>query len=140
MFQPWIQNVSLDDIQKGCHHDAGDNSMLIQVVDPDMDFPVPKMQFKKIIQVKFLDVENDSQSGLVFLDAIDQAQAKILVDALRFALANHMNVVVHCVAGICRSGAIVDVGVQMGFMDTGVFRLPNVMVKKMMMDLVADNA
>jgi predicted protein tyrosine phosphatase len=140
MFQPWIQNVSFADIQKGWHHDAEDNSMLIQVVDPDMDFPVPKMQFKKIIQVKFLDVENDSHSGLVYRDAIDPAQANILVDALRFALDNHMNVIVHCVAGICRSGAIVEVGVQMGFMDTGVFRLPNVMVKRMMMDLIADNA
>jgi hypothetical protein len=44
-----------------------------------------------------------------------------------------MNVVVHCFAGICRSGAVTEVGVMMGFEDTGRFRAPNLLVKHRMM-------
>jgi hypothetical protein len=44
-----------------------------------------------------------------------------------------MNVVVHCFAGICRSGAVCEVGVMMGFNDTGRFRAPNLLVKHRMM-------
>jgi hypothetical protein len=44
-----------------------------------------------------------------------------------------MDVVVHCVAGVCRSGAVCEVGVMMGFNDTEVFRAPNLLVKHKMM-------
>ena len=44
-----------------------------------------------------------------------------------------MHVVVHCHAGVCRSGAVVEVGVMMGFDDTEVFRSPNLLVKHKMM-------
>ena len=43
---PWIQNVALVDIPRGFHFDAGENSMLIQIVDPAMEFPVAKHNFK----------------------------------------------------------------------------------------------
>jgi hypothetical protein len=44
-----------------------------------------------------------------------------------------MNVVVHCFAGICRSGAVAEVGVMMGFDDVGRTRIPNLLVKHRMM-------
>jgi hypothetical protein len=44
-----------------------------------------------------------------------------------------MDVVVHCHAGVCRSGAVCEVGVMMGFQDTYVFRAPNLLVKHGMM-------
>jgi rhodanese-related sulfurtransferase len=44
-----------------------------------------------------------------------------------------MNVVVHCHAGICRSGAVCEVGVMMGFTDCERFRAPNLLVKHKMM-------
>jgi predicted protein tyrosine phosphatase len=44
-----------------------------------------------------------------------------------------MNVVVHCMAGLCRSGAVAEVGVMMGFDDTERFRSPNLMVKHSLM-------
>jgi hypothetical protein len=56
-----------------------------------------------------------------------------LVALLQHALDNRMNVVVHCFAGICRSGAVCEVGVMMGFDDTGRFRSPNLLVKHRMM-------
>jgi protein tyrosine phosphatase len=44
-----------------------------------------------------------------------------------------MNVLVHCHAGICRSGAVVEVGTILGFTPTERFRLPNLRVKHKMM-------
>jgi predicted protein tyrosine phosphatase len=41
--------------------------------------------------------------------------------------------VVHCAAGICRSGAVVEVAVMMGFVDTNMHRIPNSMVKYKLM-------
>ena len=54
---PWIQNVSLTDVKKGHHIDAGINSMLIQIVDPAMEFPTPAQKFREIHQFEFLDLE-----------------------------------------------------------------------------------
>ena len=134
MQNPWIQNVSLADIPKGHHIDAGINSMLIQIVDPAMEFPTPKRQFKEVHQFEFLDLEKDDKWGEDF--KITDEQAQRLVELLQHALENRMNVVVHCVAGVCRSGAVCEVGVMMGFRDTEVFRSPNLMVKHKMMKVL----
>lgn len=129
---PWIQNVSLSDIKKGFHIDAGINSMLIQIVDPCMEFPVPNHQFKEVHQFEFLDLERDDMPDAEEFKITDE-QAQQLVTLLKDALDNRMNVVVHCVAGVCRSGAVCEVGVMMGFDDTEVFRSPNLLVKHKMM-------
>ena len=63
---------------------------------------------------------------------ITSKQAKQIVKLLKHALVNDMPVVVHCHAGLCRSGAVAEVGVMMGFDDTGKVRFPNKMVKKML--------
>jgi len=129
---PWIQNVSLSDIRKGFHIDAGFNSMLIQICDPPGDFPTPKYQFKEVHQFQFLDVEEKDE---VLEEAMkcSQEQANELVRLLQHAFENRMNVVVHCHAGVCRSGAVCELGVMMGFRDTEVFRSPNLLVKHKMM-------
>jgi len=129
---PWIQNVSLADVKKGFHYDAGPNSLLIQIVDPDMEFPEPKYEFKEVIQLKFLDVEH--HDGIIYNDAITHEDAKIIADALKMALDKCMNVVVHCHAGVCRSGAVAEVGVMLGFQDTETFRIPNLLVKSRLME------
>jgi hypothetical protein len=137
---PWIQNVALVDIPRGFHFDAGENSMLIQITDHDMAFPNPKHKFKEIHQFTFLDIEEDGMSNtgdgqMIDLSefAITDEQAAELVRLLQHALANRMQVVVHCHAGVCRSGAVCEVGVMMGFADTEVFRSPNLLVKHKMM-------
>ena len=129
---PWIENVGLSDIPKGRHHAAGENSMLIQIVDPAMEFPVPIHKFKETYQFEFLDVEEKDK---VFEEEMrcSHEQAAELVRLLQHALEKRMNVVVHCVAGVCRSGAVCEVGVMMGFEDTEVFRSPNLCVKHRMM-------
>lgn len=131
---PWIQNVAFSDIEKGFHFDAGINSMLIQIVDPAMGFPSPKYQFKEVHQFEFLDLEVDDKWGEEF--KVTDQQAERLVQLLQHAFENRMNVVVHCVAGVCRSGAVCEIGVMMGFCDTEVYRSPNLMVKHKMMKVL----
>ena len=129
---PWIENVSLSDIPKGRHHNAGENSMLIQIVDPGMEFPTPMHKFKETHQFQFLDVE-ENDHVLEEEMRCSHEQAAELVRLLQHALDKRMNVVVHCVAGVCRSGAVCELGVMMGFDDCEVFRSPNLLVKHRMM-------
>ncbi len=127
---PWIENVAATDVSQGLHHAAGHNSLLIQIADPAGWFPTPKYQFKEVHQFEFLDAEDSDD----FPDQAkcSDAQAAELVRLLQHALDNRMNVVVHCMAGICRSGAVCEVGVMMGFQDTERFRQPNLRVKHRM--------
>ena len=128
----WIQNVALSDIQKGFHINPGENAMLIQIVDPCMEFPTPKYEFKEVHKFEFLDLEKDDMPSAEEFKITDN-QARDLVILLDYARTNRMNVIVHCVAGVCRSGAVCEVGVMMGFDDTEVFRSPNLLVKHKMM-------
>jgi len=128
---PWIENVSFGDVPRGRHHNAGENSMLIQIVDPDMEFPTPMHKFKETHQFKFLDLEKDDDADEAL--KVSDTQAEQLVELLKHALDKRMNVVVHCVAGVCRSGAVCEVGVMLGFDDCEVFRSPNLLVKHKMM-------
>jgi predicted protein tyrosine phosphatase len=133
----WIENVAWDDVKNGWHSDMGPNAMLIQIMDPPGNFPVPKHlhMFKEIHQFDFLDIED----GDVKMDpnmgefAINDEQATELVRLLQHALDNSMNVLVHCFAGICRSGAVVEVGTLLGFTATDRYRQPNLRVKHKMM-------
>jgi len=137
---PWIQNIPLAAVAKRHHIAAKPNSMLIQIVDPGTPFPVPAHEFREVHQFEFLDVEEDGMtndgSGN-WVDCSDQActpaQAAELVRLLQHALDNRMDVIVHCHAGICRSGAVAEVGVMMGFWDTNTYRSPNLLVKRLMM-------
>jgi len=131
VIMPWIQNVSLADIPKGQHIRVGDNSVLIQIVDPGMEFPTPKYTFKEVYQFEFLDLERDDKYAEEF--KITDHQASSLVLILKQALLNRSDVVVHCVAGVCRSGAVCEVGVMMGFQDTEAYRSPNLLVKHKML-------
>ena len=127
----WIENVSWDAVKNGFHSDMGQNAMLIQIADPATFFPVPKHTFKEVHQFEFLDAEDGDR----FPDEcmIQDDQAAELVRLLQHALDNSMNVLVHCHAGICRSGAVVEVGSMMGFTPTERFRMPNLRVKHRMM-------
>ena len=133
---PWIQNVAADDVPKGFHVAVGENSMLIQIMDNDTTWwPTPKHTFKEVHQFKFLDIErNDSCIDPAM--KISDEQAEQLVALLQHALDKHMDVIVHCFAGICRSGAVCEIGVMLGFQDTERFRSPNLLVKHKMMKVL----
>ena len=130
----FIENISWDDCKHGWHYDCGDNAMLIQIADPAAFFPEPKHTFKEVHQFEFLDAEDtdvDRWGGDEFF--ITDEQAAELVRLLQHAQENRMNVVVHCHAGICRSGAVVEVATMMGFTPSDRYRQPNLRVKHKIM-------
>jgi predicted protein tyrosine phosphatase len=126
----WIVNASRYEISVGEHRPV-DNTVLIQIGDPATEFPIPKAQFVATYQFEFLDVSEHETQFSEFM--ITDQQASEIVDILKLAASNKQNVMVHCVAGLCRSGAVTEVGVMMGFEDTHRYRNPNVFVKKMLM-------
>jgi predicted protein tyrosine phosphatase len=129
---PWIENVAAADVPMRFHHEAGENSMLIQIMDPAPTWwPTPAHEFREVHRFEFMDVErNDNWPEEA---KITPVQAEEIVRLLKHALENRMNVVVHCMAGLCRSGAVAEVGVMMGFDDTERFRSPNLLVKHSLM-------
>lgn len=133
---PLIENVSWDDVKHGRHTDMGDNAILIQIADPATFFPDPKAAFRAVDRFEFLDAEDSDAErfGEEFL--ISDYQANKLVCILQNALTDDMNVLVHCHAGICRSGAVVEVASMMGFTPTDRFRQPNLRVKHKMMKVL----
>jgi predicted protein tyrosine phosphatase len=130
---PIIENVSWDDVKHGNHTDMGRNAMLIQISDPATFFPDPKYDFEEIHQFEFLDAEDSDIERYGEEALISDSQAEYLVDILKYCIENNRNVLVHCHAGICRSGAVVEVGTIMGFTPTNRFRQPNLRVKHKMM-------
>ena len=126
---PWIENVAAIDVTRRHHHEAGENSMLISITDPAGWRPEAMHTFKERHNFEFLDAD----SGFPEECLISDAQAEEIVRLLQHAQANNMNVVVHCTAGLCRSGAVAEVGIMMGFGDTERTRIPNIRVKHRMM-------
>ena len=128
---PWIENVAAIDVTKRYHHEAGENAMLISITDPAGWRPEAMHTFKERHDFEFLDAEDGDRFPEECL--ISDAQAQEIVRLLQHAQANNMNVVVHCTAGLCRSGAVAEVGVMMGFGDCERTRIPNIRVKHKMM-------
>lgn len=127
---PFIQNASLQDVRDGNHWDAGDGGILIQIVDPDMEFPVPKKLFDEVYRFKFLDLDVPGPQ------AISRDQANEIAKVVASAVKRDRNVIVHCHAGVCRSGAVAEFGCTLGMEDTMRFRAPNLLVKKMLFDTI----
>jgi len=128
----WIENCAADDVKNGYHHDPGPNSMLIQITDPASHKPDPKYRFKEQYHFEFLDIEDCDHADDPEM-YISEQQAKELVRLLRHAFDNKMNVIVHCFAGVSRSAAVTEVGIQMGFKEVEKFRSPNTRVMRLMM-------
>lgn len=141
----FIQNVSMGTIAKGQHMDAGGRGILIQIGDPGAAFPIPKFIFEQIHKFEFLDIDDKEFFSLktgVKISAtqipewefrMTEEQAKDIVSILRQGLEEKRNVIVHCHAGICRSGAVAEVGEMLGFQPGHTSRIPNVWVKKLLM-------
>lgn len=132
----WIENVSKQDVKLGFHMDAGKNSMLIRIQDPATEFGkiAHADMFKEVHEFEFLDAEDED--GFEDCVKVSDEQAAELVRLLQHALDNSMNVVVHCHAGICRSGAVVEIATMMGFTATERLRIPNMRVKHKMMKVL----
>ena len=129
--KPFIQNISKAAYAGGDHFDCGSRAVAIEILDCGCERAKPKHRFAETHTFEFLDVEaNDN----LFEFGIQNEQARQLVQILQLALVERRNVVVHCTMGICRSGAVAEVGVMIGFTDTEAYRQPNIMVKSKMID------
>lgn len=127
---PQIENTAQFAVECGGHTLGPANTILIQIIDPESEFVIPfHKNFKQIFQFKFYDVDIPTNN----IEPITQDQADELVNVLEFALCNDYNVLVHCAAGICRSGAVTEVGTIMGFDAVHDNRMPNVAVKSRML-------
>jgi predicted protein tyrosine phosphatase len=129
---PFIQNIAASDVPRALHEDPGPNSMLISITDPGGWKPDAKHVFKERHNFEFLDVEKDTEVDDEEMRCSKEQGAQ-LAALLQRAFAEGMNVIVHCYAGICRSGAVAEVGVILGFEDTHTYRQPNLLVKHSML-------
>lgn len=133
----FIQNCAAYQIDDNSFINPGDNSMLIQILDLDTNFPIPVHNFRETHQFRFLDIE-DTNVGAEEFGITDQQAAQIY-GLLKHALTHKMNVIVHCQMGVCRSGAVTEAGVVMGFEDTGKWRQPNLRVKRKLFNLISED-
>lgn len=107
---PFVQNVGRQEILDGLYKDPGPNSLLIQICDVGEEhIPVPAI-FQKSARFEFDDVEEPNDPA-----SISDAQADLISKELRQAYADGMNVIVHCYAGIYRSGAVALSAEYIGF-------------------------
>ena len=128
----WIQNVAAMDVMNGFYRDSGTNVVLIQITNPGASLPVPPDTFASVHQFRFLDYE--ASVPFRHADKIQPNQALAIANVLKKAFEAGNNVVVHCQAGVSRSGAVVEAAIALGFEDLKGYRSPNLMVKHMIMD------
>lgn len=129
----YIQNISRSDCSNGHHNIKAKDAWLIQISDVGQSHPKPLFEFQKVIQLNFMDIPDRDEGGIRYLDACQPEQAKQMVQFLQEAKEAEKNIVVHCVAGICRSGAVVAVGEMLGFIPLWNNINPNYRVKYLMM-------
>lgn len=122
---PWIGNYSKTAVHKGLHFANNENnSVLIQISDCDSHPLEPARKFTEIHRFWFDDTEDESDKN-----CIKDTHVQQIAEILRSAYEKNQDVVVNCHAGLCRSGAITEVGVMMGFKDAETKRIPNLLVK-----------
>ena len=125
----WIQNISRSAIKNGTHKTPDENTILIQIANPNDAFPIPKFKFSEVYKFKFWDSEDENIEEIFSDEQADQI-SRIIQDAVK----NRKSVIVHCDAGICRSGAVCEAGVIFGLHDTGSYRIPNLLVKRKLLE------
>lgn len=122
---PWIGNYSKTAVHEGLHFANNENnSVLIQISDCD-SYPLePCRRFTEVHKFWFDDVEDETDANCV-----KDEQIQKIAEILTKAYEKNQDFVVNCHAGLCRSGAIAEVGVMLGFKDAETRRIPNLLVK-----------
>jgi predicted protein tyrosine phosphatase len=137
MTQPFIQNVSRYEVENGTHLFVPNKTVLIQITDPAWEPCSTPHKFVSKHAFEFLDIEEEPE----YPDEarISEQQALELVNILRHCKCNGYHVVVHCTMGVCRSGAVAQVGEVMGFILERVVVGPNLRVKRLMMQQLTED-
>lgn len=136
---PWIANYPYADIKSGNHAIEPGRTILIRIMgmghifDDENRDVARRSEFSQIFRFAFEDLEPKEVHDKTQYGEMVPVQAVIMHWYLKEALDGGYNVVVHCVQGLCRSGAVAEVGVMMGFDDSRRPRIPNLHVKKLLM-------
>jgi len=131
MSKPFIENVSYHGMTKASHYDPGEYGVWISITDP-CTMPAPAaFPFLKMYGFQFLDIEENDPKFEEFKEfVISKEDGERIADILRKSFADGSSVIVSCMAGLCRSGAVAQAGIDYGFVDVGSVRAPNLMVYK----------
>lgn len=137
----FAQNVSMVDAKQGNYRKMDGSTVLIQFADPDKRFPRVRGEFVETHQFHCWDVTKSDPAWEQLKDhAFSVQHAQHLAQVLMNAWTNQHNVLVHCVAGLCRSGAVVEVLVSaFKYQEVHKNRIPNYMVTSLTFEAL-DNA
>lgn len=128
---PKILNVPKGLISIGRFPDF-ENYILISI-DEQFKFPViPKDKIQPISYQRFTfgDLEESSDSDDCSCLLFDLEDRDRILEIYRNCLENNIDLLVHCTAGISRSGAIIEVGLLLGFeLEHPTHRIPNAYIK-----------
>lgn len=125
----FIQNVCFWAIEDGQHATPGEGAILIQLWGQLGDFPKPKYTgFSEVYQFRMEDIVLDEEWGP------RPEQGITIANILSRALRENKDIIVHCHAGISRSGAVAEAAVALGFESKIKYAMPNWRLKKYIMD------
>ena len=132
----FIENISLKDCVNGLHLFQEGRTVLIQIQDYGAKFCKPKFKdkFVNIHKFQFEDTHEES----IWSNCITDEDAALITKILLDCLDKGLHVVVHCHAGICRSGAVAEVGEMLGFTPTDKFKIPNTLVKRKLLKALGE--
>lgn len=119
----------------------GEDDWLISIADRDAFDARPKKKFGKVLFLNFQDVDLNTAGGvetekakkfLAAAGAITDAQAGQIAEFITDAREQQKNVWVNCHAGMCRSGAVVRLLIELGWEEKTYYgqpvRKPNLLV------------
>lgn len=127
----WVKNYDMASIYDGYTADElkykeDESCIMIQVFDDGCSVSPPE-GFERIVnsfhQYEFNDIDAPFDGFEHCI--IDDGDAKSIASVLLSAKKNGQNVIVHCFAGVSRSGAIVQAAIDIGFKDPETYRAPN---------------
>lgn len=110
-----------------------DKDILISISDPYTMQPKIQAKFAKIHYFNFLDEIDIKYGDFLFVED----DAIVLAEIIRDAKEKKQNIWVHCQAGICRSGAIVEILSRLGWEIIEEMcnkRVPNPLVYRLLME------
>lgn len=127
-----IQNLSMK--QYINREYVADHCVMLRIFDSQLDqtmFPEASYDGKDGITLTY--VFDDADRGMQGAMTLDMATS--IVDNLKASVDNGIDVRVHCLAGLSRSGAITQFGIDyLGFEDTHRARVPNSHVYQMLVE------
>lgn len=127
----FCENISRMDAKQGWHIGIDRKTYLIQISDVGYKQPVTKYEkyFTNSLCLNFDYIEYEQD-----LNSITDEQAGMIAQFLERAKRDSANIIVHCHAGICRSGAVVEAAMSIGYNDVeSRNRIPNSLVKRKVM-------